>query len=159
MTERYSGPNHDGHSRDCPYPTSRLAPSVNLVQVAEQIEKASESIAHQTTAQLRLIAEQIRHLQDQARGLLDKARIDVALHQAKCSFQKKAGTTYHLYARADGESFLSMLSPSDHGGCPPHEYLGSYRLEPDQTWTDERHTSRSPEPLDMKLLTGDTPAR
>jgi hypothetical protein len=126
-----------------------------LVQVAEQIESASESIAHQTTAQLRLIADQIQHLQEQARGLLQKARIDVALHQARCNFQKVPGKTYHLYQRSSGETLLSLLSPGDYGGHPPHTHLGSYRLEADQSWTDvQTIAQRDAFTLDMKLLTG-----
>ena len=47
-----------------------------------------------------------------------------------------------------------MLSPQDYGGKAPHEFLGSYRLEPDMSWTpapkiEERDERRR---LDPKLL-------
>jgi hypothetical protein len=32
-------------------------------------------------------------------------------------------------------TFFSMLCPGDYGGAPPHDFVGSYRLEPDDTWT------------------------
>jgi hypothetical protein len=67
--------------------------------------------------------------------VLSRAHRDATLHRARCGFQKVAGQIYHLYARADGEHYFSMLSPDDWRGAAPHAYQGSYRLEPDQSWT------------------------
>lgn len=33
------------------------------------------------------------------------------------------------------EHFFSMLSPLEWGGKPPNEYVDSYRLEYDMSWT------------------------
>lgn len=144
---RYSGPNQNVAPRSSPYPTQRLAPPVSLVDTARAIEQASTQIAHQTHAQLDLINEQIKFLQAQARGILDKARHDLALHQAECRFTRVVGQCYHLYRRSNGSSYFSMLSPQDHGGDPPHEFLGSYWLEPDQTWTADGTPRQEPREL------------
>ncbi len=135
MSRKYSGPNHDGPALSSPYPTHRLSSSISLVDTAQQIEAASERIASQTNAQLQLIAAQMRQLQEQARAILEKAQTDVSVHRAECRLQKIPGKIYHLYERADESRFLSLLSPDDYGGAPPHTHLGSFRLELDQSWS------------------------
>ncbi len=148
MTDpKYTGPNHLGPSHSSPYPTQRLSSAISLVDTAKQIEAASAAVAHQTSSQLRLIAEQIQHLQNQAQSILQKAKADLALHQAECNLRKIPGKTYHLYERTPGHSYFSLLSPADHQNQPPHAFLGSFRLEADQTWTpleqDGQHRARS----------------
>lgn len=106
-----------------------------MVDTAAQIEKASTLVTHQASAQLELIARQIRMLQNQAQEILDKAQRDLDLHTADCRFRKVSGEIYHLYRKTDGGLSFSMLSPEDYGGSPPHEYVRSYRLEPNDSWT------------------------
>merc|ERR1711990_121313 len=73
-------------------------------------------------------------------GVLEDAKRDMDLSHAKCNFQRRPGTIYHLYKKTipgtdQMESFFSMLSPIEWGGNPPQEYLDSYRLEYDMSWT------------------------
>lgn len=117
------------------YPTSRLSARIDLVDVAAEIARADESIATTTNARLEVIAEQIRALQEKARQILDEARESVELHRARCNFVRRPGRIYHLYQRADGELYFSLLAPSDWNGTPPHPFRGSYRLESDLRWT------------------------
>lgn len=133
-TIKYQGPSLAAPNRASPYPLARGSSPITLVDTAREIERASESIAHQTNAQLRLIAEQIRWLQEQARRIVEHAEDNLSLHRARCAFRKAAGNTYHLYRQGE-ETFLSLLSPADFGGDPPHDFLGSFRLEADDTWT------------------------
>jgi hypothetical protein len=135
---KYSGPNVTLPERASPYPVTRQARPITLVDHAREIERASASLAHQTNAQLRFIAEQIRWLQEQARRIVEEAAAHLDLHRTPCPFQRLQGHTYHLY-RKHGAVFFSMLSPEDYGGHPPHEYLGSHRLEEDDSWTDVTH--------------------
>lgn len=128
-------PIHRGDARSCPYPTSRLAPAFGLMELAAELEQADRLLHGKTNAQLELIAEQIRQLQSQARDILDKANKDMKLHKARCNFSKVPGKVYHLYQAASGELQFSMLSAEDWGGNPPQEYLGSYRLEADMSWS------------------------
>lgn len=134
-SHKYQGPNLTLPERASPYPTARGNSAITLVDTAREIERAGESLAHQTNAQLRLIAEQIRWLQEQAQRIVHEAERNLELHRARCSFRRVPGNTYHLY-RSENGTFFSLLSPADYGGAPPHEFLGSYRLEPDDTWTE-----------------------
>lgn len=127
---------HEGGNATVPYPASRLAPAYSLVDMAREISLADQQIENRTHAKLDVIAEQIRSLQQQARVILEQARQDQLLHQAKCNFIRKPGTTYHLYEKDNGERYFSMLSPGEWGGSPPHRFLGSYRLENDMSWSD-----------------------
>jgi hypothetical protein len=125
---------HEGPASTSPYPVSRLAPPHDLVDVARQIQEADAVLGVKVSSQLEVIAEQIRNLQEKARQLLDHANESAELHRAICSFKKRIGATYHLYRRGDGRRYFSMLSPVDWGEAP-HAFEGSYRLEPDMTFT------------------------
>lgn len=126
---------YDGPARAAPYPMSRLAPAYDLVNVAEQIQKADETLATMTGGKLGLIADQIRRLQEQARTLLEKARRDAELHRAQCAFEKKPGGLYHLYRRTTGELWLSRMAPDEWVTPQAQTFEGSYRLELDQSFT------------------------
>lgn len=160
MTEskRHDEGKHEGPARTSPYPVSRLAPAVDLVDVAREIERADEVIGSVVGGKLDVIAEQIRALQEQARGILEEARRDLDLHRATCSFPKRVGATYHLYERSNGELYFSMVSPDEWGGAPPHAFRGSYRLEGDQSWTpaDEATPRKRPAEVVARLLAEST---
>ncbi len=136
---KYEGDNHDGDSRSAPYGLSRLAPQTDLAEVAKEIAEADQLIATVTSSKLDLIATQIRRLQDDAREILAAARRDLDLHRAACNFSRRIGQIYHLYEKQDGTLAWSMLSPDD-WGTPKDDYRGSYRLEPDRTWTPTEST-------------------
>lgn len=118
-----------------PYPLSRLAPRFDLVSVAREIQAADTMLAAVAGAELEQIADQIRALRARARDVLERARRDAALHRTRCRFAKQSGRIYHLYCELDGTLYLSLLSPEDWHGQPPHKFEGSFRLEPDQSWT------------------------
>lgn len=141
---RHGGARHGGPARTSPYPTSRLAPAHELVDTARQIAEADQVIGTVVHGKLQVIADQIRALQAQARSILDEARGHADLHRAQCRFQKRIGARYHLYRRPDDTTYLSMLSPADWRGAPPHELVGTYRLEADMSWTPDG--ARGPAP-------------
>lgn len=143
---------HVGSDATSPYPLSRLAPAFSLVDVAREIAQADGMIAAVASTQLELIAEQIRALQDKARDVLESARRDAELHRVACRFKKQPGGVYHLYRRADGTQYFSMLSPNDWGGAPPHSYEGSYRLEADLSWIDAEAAPRDRAEIARRLL-------
>ncbi len=134
-TKRDDGGKHLGPARTSPYPMSRLAPAHDLIDVAKQIAEADTMLGVTATAKLTVIADQIRALQEAARRVLEETREDLSLHRARCSFERKAGRVYHLYRKPSGELWWSMVSPSEWGASPPSEHAGTYRLEPDQSWT------------------------
>jgi hypothetical protein len=128
---RYEGP-----ARAAPYPMSRMAPSYDLVNVAEQIQKADATLATMTGGKLGLIADQIRRLQEQARTMLEKARRDAELHRVRCAFEKKPGGIYHLYRRTEGgELWFSRLGPDEWSTPQPQTFEGTFRLELDMSFS------------------------
>lgn len=117
---------HQGMSHSAPYPVSRMAPSFDLVNLAEEICQADTTLAAHAGGKLRLIANQIKMLQDEARRLLEKTKQDQLLHRAQCNFKRQPGKTYHLYQKPNGINCFSMLAPAEWGNKPPHTFLGSY---------------------------------
>jgi len=136
---RAVGHTHQGDARSSPYPISRLAGAVDLVDIAKQISDADKLIGIVASAELNLIADQIRSLQERARAILSDAKESLDIHQARSSFVKRPGHVYHLYQRKNSsgveERNLSMISPEEWGGAQTGTFLGSYRLEIDQSWT------------------------
>jgi hypothetical protein len=135
--------------RASPYPLSRLSGPISLVDAAREIERADQWIASTTSAKLEQIAAQMQALRAQAEQVLRDAHEDAALHRAEARFVRRPGSTYHLYERADGTRYWSLLSPADWRGAPPDSFIDSYRLEADQSWTPlaritERDRARQP---------------
>lgn len=126
---------HQGPDRNSPYPVSRLAPAFDLVDVAKEIQKADQMLGAVVGNQLEVIVDQIHALQAQARDILDRAQRDADLHRAECAFKRRIGQRYHLWERANGTLYFSMLSEDDWGGAAPHAFRGTYRLEADMSWT------------------------
>jgi hypothetical protein len=131
---KYSGDNVHGPDHSSPYPVSRLGAPISLVDTAREIESASASVALRTNAQLEVILEQMRTLQERAREIIEQAARDVDLIHVECRFRRVPGRMYHLYERADGHRYFSMLSP-DELGYASAEFIGSFRFEYDQSWT------------------------
>lgn len=133
--DKYRGEAHQGPDATAPYPVSRMAPAVELVDIAKEIADADSRVTQTASAKLRVIADQIRALQEEARQVLNQAQTDQALHRAQCNFKRIPGKIYHLYRRDGERCYFSMLGPEEWGGAPPHEFVGSYRLENDRSWT------------------------
>jgi hypothetical protein len=127
---RYRGP-----AKAAPYALSRLSGPVSLVEVAQEIERADQWIASTAHAKLNVIAAQMRALREAAEEVLAKAEQDAALHRAEAHFKRYPGQVYHLYARADGTRYWSLLSPEDWRDKMPHAFVGSFRLEANQSFT------------------------
>jgi hypothetical protein len=126
---------HGSGDRSSPYPVSRLAPAFQPTDLAAELDRAESILSVRTSAKLLVIAEQIQTLQAEALKVLAEAREEHALNQAQCSFRRIPGHLYHLYCKENGVRFFSMLAPQDWGGTPPHRFVGSYRLEPDYSWS------------------------
>lgn len=134
---------YEGPAREATYGLSRLSGPVSLVDVAREIEHADTMLASVTHAQLSLIADQIKALRAEAERVLTRAKQNAELHRAEARFVRHPGKTYHLYERPGpgGTSvrYWSLLSPAEWGATPPHPFVGSYRLELDQTFTQLEH--------------------
>jgi hypothetical protein len=126
----YTGPSHAA-----PYALSRMAPAFDLVNAAAEIQKADEIIATTAGGKLEVIARQMRALREQAERVLEGAKRDAELHRVKCNFEKTPGGIYHLYRRASGELYFSLMAPSEWSLPHAQEHVGSYRLEADRSFT------------------------
>ncbi|XP_051838737.1 uncharacterized protein LOC127552213 [Antechinus flavipes] len=118
-----------------PYHTHWVGHSKNLVELAQQVQKADEFIEANATNKLIVIAQQISHLQTQASKILEEAQRDAELHHAACNMVKKPGNIYYLYKRDNGQKYFSIISPKEWGPSCPHDFLGAYKLQHDLSWT------------------------
>lgn len=117
------------------YPTSRLSAPFAPIDQALAIEEADRYLGAVARGQLQMLAEQILYLQEKARGIISQVEVNRRLHRASCRFQKTSGQTYHLYHRTDIDvDYFSLLSPEE-WGVPPHEFIGSFTLNDDMSWT------------------------
>jgi len=114
----------------------------DLMILAEQIQRADQSVKSNVTNKLSLIADQIMFLQEQAKKILEKARLEMELHNSACNLAKKPGTMYYYYERSSGQKYLSIMSPSDWGIYCPHDFIAAYRLEYDNSWTPVDETEK-----------------
>jgi hypothetical protein len=126
---------HQGADHSASYPVSRMAPLFELVNLAKEISQADATLAAHASGKLRLIANRIKALQDEARQILEQTQHDQQLHRAQCNFKRQPGKIYHLYQKANGTSYFSMLTPANWGSKQPHTFLGSYQLQMDMSWT------------------------
>ncbi len=145
---------HEGPDHSAPYPVSRMAPAIELLDLAKEIAQADTQLANRASAKLDVIAAQIRALQDAARQVLEQTRHDQLLHRAQCNFKRIPGKIYHLYEKIDGTRLFSMLAPDEWRGTPPYRFLGSYRLENDMSWTpaEQVNSGESARELVQRLL-------
>lgn len=110
--------------------------SDDLLQLAQQIEVSRDLVRNRACDRLSAIAEQMEFLHKKALDVLKEAALDEELHKVPCNMQKSPGRIYHLYEKPDGARYFSMLSPTDWGTSEKiNEFLGSYRLEYDRSFT------------------------
>ncbi|KAJ1350481.1 hypothetical protein KIN20_006278 [Parelaphostrongylus tenuis] len=129
-------PRGDGRRLVVSESSSDRATPDDLVALAQQLVSARELVKGRAFDRLRGIAEQMEHLRKAAVRVLEEAKRDEDLHSVACNMQKYPGRIYHLYQRKDGYRYFSLLAP-DEWGKPEksEEYVNSYRLESDRSWT------------------------
>ncbi|KAH8410431.1 hypothetical protein KR215_005516, partial [Drosophila sulfurigaster] len=114
----------------------------DIIKLAQEIQAADKQLKNSTSQKLVVILDQasfcplsIKMLQAQAMNILQESNDSRALHSAACNFTKKPGHIYHLYQRATGQNYFSMLSPEEWNHPANQTFKGSYRLEYDLSWT------------------------
>jgi len=142
----------DGQERSLmvnPERVTKCQDPMDLVELARQVQKSEEFVRARAVGRLEIIAEQMRHLQQQARRVLEEAQLDDALHHAACNFKKIPGRTYFLYEKPSGQKYWSMISPAEWGDKCANKYLGTFRLEADQSWTPEKKFDERGKEIDL----------
>ena len=140
---KYKGQNHQGPKHSSPYPVSRLAPAMDLVELAKEVAKTDDLLTLQAAGKLRLLAEQIEALQNKAKDILTETRWNQELHSVQCMVKKRVGEIYHLYRRPDESLMFSIISPGEWGRTLDRsglKFVGSFRLEHDKTFTHLQKT-------------------
>jgi len=117
----------------------------DLIELAAQIQQCDASVQASASSKLRTILTQMRNLQAQAKNVLEEAKRDAELHHAACNFKKIPGKIYYLYRRKSGQTYFSMMKPDEWGSSCPHEYLDSYKLEFDFSWTPAKDIASNEE--------------
>uniref|UniRef100_A0A3Q2E3P8 Chromosome 1 open reading frame 50 n=1 Tax=Cyprinodon variegatus TaxID=28743 RepID=A0A3Q2E3P8_CYPVA len=117
------------------YQTNSLGDTMDLVALAQQVQKGDDFVKANACNKLTLIADQIRYLQEQARKVLEDAKRDADLHHAACNIVKKPSTMYYLYQRPSGQKYFSIICPQEWGPSCPHPFLGAFKLQHDMSWT------------------------
>ncbi|XP_078414322.1 uncharacterized protein C1orf50 homolog [Cetorhinus maximus] len=137
------------------YQTNRVGDPLDIVALAEQIQKADEFVRANACNRLTVIAEQIQYLQEKARKVLEEAKRDADLHHVACNVVKKPGTVYFMYRRDSGQEYFSILSPKEWGQSCPHEFRGAYKLQHDMSWTPYEEIEKRDSEISLidKLLT------
>uniref|UniRef100_A0A3B5LPQ9 Uncharacterized protein n=1 Tax=Xiphophorus couchianus TaxID=32473 RepID=A0A3B5LPQ9_9TELE len=113
-----------------------LGDPMDLVALAEQVQKGDDFVKANACNKLTVIADQIRYLQEQAKKVLEEAKRDADLHHAACNIVKKPGNMYYLYQRPSGQKYFSIISPKV-AAAPSHreEPVEARASGQDASWT------------------------
>lgn len=117
----------------------------DIIELIEHNKNADSHISAVTTAKLELIAKQINYLQLEAHNIIKEAEENIFLTRAKCNFKRLPNHIYHLYKKENDEYYFSMLSPKEWNQKNPHNFIGSYKLEKDMSWTNIEKINNSNE--------------
>jgi hypothetical protein len=97
--------------------------------------RAVKAMEQQTDMQLRQIQKQIELLAKQAHAIKSRTEISYQIYEAVIGFEPLIGQLYHLYRRADGMRFVSLVAPHEWGRSQgDRTFIASVRLLADHTW-------------------------
>jgi hypothetical protein len=71
-------------------------------------------------------------LKKQYEKLIEEYKYTELVYTAKYNFEPIVGHSYYLYIDGNGESFLSIISPTEWNTKP--EYIGEFRLDSSHKW-------------------------
>lgn len=106
-----------------PYASSNSSPVIHVPNVDAFKKKGVDKVSKQFQAEL-------EDLQNKIKSFVSLASDTQRVYSARFKFEPIVGESYHLYNGKDGESFLSLIAPSDWN----KEYLGTFRLNSDYKW-------------------------
>lgn len=106
------------------YPHHVAAPKIEAVDLT----LFNNLQAHKVTKSLQKRAEEIGML---VKALQEDYALNLELYSATRSFEPVLGEVYHLYEKADGSKFLSLIAPTEWA----QKYLYSGTLNSDGTWS------------------------
>ena len=106
-----------------PYATNVGAPAITSTDTVAWKNRSINKLNHKVQTRY----QEIKAQYDQ---LMQEFEYNNLIYNAKFSFEPIIGDCYHLYSRANNETFLSLIAPEQ---CN-FKSLGSFRLNSDQIW-------------------------
>ena len=106
-----------------PYATSVGAPVITTTDTLAWKNRSINKVNHKVQAKYLEIKAQYEKM-------MQEFEYNQLIFDAKFSFEPIIGETYHLYKRENGESFLSVIAPSE---CT-FNFIGSFYLNVEQIW-------------------------
>jgi hypothetical protein len=106
-----------------PYATNVGAPVITSTDTTAWKNRSINKLNHKVQTRYNEITVQYEKL-------MQEFEYNNLIYSAKFSFEPIIGDTYHLYKRANDETFLSIIAPNQ---CNFNS-LGSFRLNADQIW-------------------------
>ena len=106
-----------------PYATNIGAPVITANSSEAWKNRSISKINHK-------VAAKYLELQKEYQKMIQEFEYNNLIFNAKFNFEPIIEEVYHLYARENGESFLSLIAPEE---CN-FTSLGSYYLNTDQIW-------------------------
>ena len=106
-----------------PYATSVGAPVITTTDTIAWKNRSINKLNHK-------VQTRFQEIKNQYEQLMNEFEYNNLIYSAKFSFEPIIGQTYHLYARDNGENFLSIIAPDQ---CQ-FDALGSFQLNADQIW-------------------------
>jgi len=106
-----------------PYGTNVGAPVIVGTDTTSWKNRSISKVNHKIQAKY-------LELKEEYDKMMSEFEYNKLIFEAKFSFEPIIGETYHLYQRKNGETFLSLIEPSQ---CR-FDGLGSFYLNADQTW-------------------------
>ena len=106
-----------------PYATSVGAPVITTTDTIAWKNRSIKKVNHSVKA---------KYLELKAAydAMLEEYEYNKLIFDATFSFEPIIGQVYHLYKRANGDTFLSIIAPDE---CN-FNFLGSFYLNADQIW-------------------------
>ena len=106
-----------------PYATNVGAPVITSTDTTAWKNRSINKLNHK-------VQTRYNEIKVQYEKLMQEFEYNNLIYSAKFSFEPIIGDTYHLYKRANDETFLSIIAPNQ---CNFNS-LGSFRLNADQIW-------------------------
>ncbi len=106
-----------------PYATSLGAPSIKSTDTIAWKNRSINKINHKVKAKY-------LELKKEYENMKQELAYNQMIYDAKFNFEPISGEIYHLYQRANGETFLSIIAPEQ---CS-FNAIGSFYLNVDQIW-------------------------
>ena len=106
-----------------PYATNVGAPVIISTDTTAWKNRSINKLNHK-------VQTRYNEIKVQYEKLMQEFEYNNLIYSAKFSFEPIIGDTYHLYKRANDETFLSIIAPNQ---CNFNS-LGSFRLNADQIW-------------------------